>query len=341
MPNKFYINTVGGCGLCISLASFLTAAKKLHPDDEYNVCSPYFDIYMSCDAVSKVYQPNEIRDFIYDAKYVDGIIINQRLYDMDKFIKKQLTYQEAWAELLGYPKKEFAVTNDGMTIKSVLNPSKHYPFLAQQAEELKKQLNGKKFIITQFTGSQSPLTQVPVDQNGRADWSKVPYRNDPEPLKRKYDIGRANEFVDLFKLNHPDVEVISYQLPNEPAPTRSIKAVMPYLAYYLLAQDKDCIGTVSIDSSLQHLVAGITKSVVIWGHSINADNNNKIVANNFGYAYNRNIVQPCRRDDILYFSQLGPSGAKIEYITPSDLLIEVDNYLFNSSTSTDTNKETK
>ena len=337
---KFYINVQGGCGLNLALASFITAANTKYPNEyEFNVCSPYFDIFESCEAVTNVYKPQELKDMIFDAKANDGIIINQRLYDMNDFIYKRITYSEAWAELMGIKWDED--NSDGSAVKSVLKPETKYPFLTQQVDNIKKQLNGKKFIIVQWQGGQSPLTQVPADQNGQADWGKVSYPYDNEPLKRHYPIEKAKEFCNLFKLSHPDVEIIEYSLPNEPHCDNTIRAVMPYLAYYMLAKDRNCIGTVSIDSSLQHLIAGVTKSVVIWGHSINADNSDKIIANPFGYKYNKNIVQHCRRDDILFFSALGPSGAKISYIQPSDLLIEVDNYLFKSGTSIDKNKETK
>ena len=46
------------------------------------------------------------------------------------------------------------------------------------------------------------------------------------------------------------------------------------------------------------------------------------------HEYNKNIIQNCRRDDILYFSALGPSGARIDYIEPEKLLNEVDEYIF-------------
>lgn len=48
----------------------------------------------------------------------------------------------------------------------------------------------------------------------------------------------------------------------------------------------------------------------------------------FGYASYTNVIQPCRRDDILFFSMLGASGAKIDYIKPDQLLKIVDTRLF-------------
>ena len=40
------------------------------------------------------------------------------------------------------------------------------------------------------------------------------------------------------------------------------------------------------------------------------------------------IVHGSLKSFILYFSALGPSGARIDYIEPSELLKEVDDYLF-------------
>lgn len=158
-----------------------------------------------------------------------------------------------------------------------------------------------------------------VNEKGEPDWSKVPYNYDNEPLKRHYPIDLVNQFISLFRAAHPETAIILYQLPNEPAPDGVFRFTIPYLAYHVLARKDECVGVVTIDSSLQHLVAGLTKTLVIWGHSLPLS---------FGYDYNKNILQDCRRDDILYFSALGPSGAAIRYIKPDALLKEVDSYLF-------------
>lgn len=331
---KYYVNVQGGTGLNICLASIITAIKETYPDEyKFYVCSPYWDIFESCPAVDGVYKPQELRDLVYDAKANDGVIITQRLYDTNSFIYKLATYETAWCDLFGISLPFIEDENgQGMSVTSKLDPLPKFPYLAQQVADVKKHLKGKKFIITQFTGGQSPLVQVPADKNGQPDWSKVIYNYDNEPLKRHYPTEKAQEFINLFKQEHPDVEVIAYQLPNEPSYEGTFKFTMPYLTYYLLAKDKDCIGAVTIDSSLQHLIAGVTKNVVIWAHSINASNDGATIYQNpFGYNYNRNIVQPCRRDDVLFFSALGPSGAKVEYIAPAELLNVVDEHLFSKN----------
>jgi hypothetical protein len=317
MKTNFYINVQGGLGLNAALASFLTEAKKYHPDDKYYVTSPYFDIFLACEAIDYVYKPNEIRDFLFDAKNdTNSKIINNRLYDLDSFIRKESNYSEAWAELLGYKwNKEI----EGTSVKSILNPCKAFPSIIQQVQQVRESLAQRGFsnyVIMQFTGGQSPLQEAADD-----NWSTIPYDYLNEPLKRHYPIEKAQEFIDKFTEQNPNTGIILYQLPNEPAPanTNTIRISIPYLAYYELA--KEAIGVISIDSSLQHLVAGVTKTVVIWGHTL---------PRSFGYSYNKNIIQDCRRDDILYFTALGPSGSKINYISPDELLNTVNSFLFDS-----------
>lgn len=325
---KFYVNVQGGTGLNIAFASFITAVKEQNPNKyEFYVCSPYFDIFECCDAVDGIYKPQELKDLIFDAKSNNGELVLHRLYDMDGFIKKELNYSEAWAKLMNIPWKD---TKKGTTAVSKLNTTK-YAAIGNQVQSVLKQIkNGgfDDFVIMQFSGGQSPLVQVPVETRKDKDgkdiqvqaWEKVPYQYENEPLKRHYPVEKAKAFVKKFQEAHPKTAVVMFQLPNEPyAFENTFRFVIPYLAYYELAKLPECKGTVSIDSCLQHLVAGVTKSLVIWAHS---------KPENFGYSFNKNIEQPCRTDDLLYFSALGPSGAKVKYIEPDELLKNVDEYIF-------------
>lgn len=331
MKKSFYVNVSGGLGLNIAFASFITAVKEQYPDKyEFYVCSPYWDVFECCDAVDSVYKPQELKDLIFDAKANNGELILHRLYDMDGFVKKQLNYSEAWAKLMNIPWKD---DKKGTKAVSKLNTTKYNT--KPQADNVMKQIKDagfEDFVIMQFSGGQSPLVNVPVetrkDKNGKdvqvQAWDKVPYNYQDEPLKRHYPIESAKEFVEKFQKAHPKTAVVLYQLPNEPYDfVNTFRFILPYVAYYDMVKLPECVGTVSIDSSLQHLVAGVTRSVVIWAHS---------KPENFGYSYNKNIEQKCRTDDLLYFSALGPSGAKVSYISPDDLLKEVDGYLFGTKT---------
>jgi hypothetical protein len=317
---EYYVNVAAGLGFNMAFCSWATQYKKEHPNEvKFYVTSPYVDLFESCDAIDGVYKPNEIRDFIFDAKANGGTLVMQRLYDMDGFIKKELNYSEAWSDLLGLPRLEKPVT------ANFENAKVKFPNVINQKNEILKAINKfDDFIIVQFWGGQSPLVQVPVGQDEKGnkfpDWRQVPYNYENEPLRRHYPIEKAQKFVELYMKEHPKTAIIQYSLPNEPMlqGDNIVHATVPYLCYYELAKDDKCKGIVSIDSSLPHLTAGLTKTVVIWAHS---------EPQAFGYEYNHNIIQRCNRNDILYFSALGASAAKVDYIAPEELLKEVDDYL--------------
>lgn len=319
MKKQFAVSVIGGLGLNIAFSSFIT---EYSDEADFSVITGYYDVFEANEKVKQVYKPNEVRDFTFDARDNNAEIINIRLYDMSDFIYKKLDYTQAWCKLLGlrYRKK---------SVKSILNPIPKYPYIEKQVQDVLNKLEQyEDFIIVQFTGGQSPLVQVPVEDrevDGKIQkvqaWDKVPYDYENEPLKRHYPTEKAQKFVELYHEKHPNTAIIAYQLPNEPKVQNDcvFSFVLPYLAYYELAKNEKCTGVVAIDSSLQHLVAGITKSVVLFAHTL---------PTHFGYEYNHNIIQKCRRDDILYFTALGPSGAKVTYIEPDALVKEVDEYLW-------------
>lgn len=317
MSKNIYINSQGGLGFNLALSHIAKELKQVY--DKVCVLSPYFDVFESSPYVDYVYKPNEIRDFIFDAKYDDAKLICERMYDTEDFIYKKLSYADAWRKSAGL---EVKGNIDGSDTKAHLEPLTKYPNIKVFKDNILKaveEANKKDFVIMQFEGGQSPLVEVPTDANGVAHWENIPTNYENEPLKRHYPFEKAQQFINLFVKSHPDTAILMYQLPNEHKYENTLSFEAPYLTYYELAKDSLCKGTVSIDSSLQHLVAGVTKSVVIWGHSLPLS---------FGYNYNKNIVQKCNRDDILYFSALGPSGARIDYIEPKELLKEVNDYLF-------------
>lgn len=314
---NIYINSQGGLGFNLALAHIAGELKTAY--DKVCILSPYFDVFESSPYVDYVYKPNEIRDFIFDAKHDDAKLICERMYDSEDFIYKKLSYADAWRKAAGLKIKG---NKEGSDTKAELDPYKRYPALINSVNAIITDLNQKgyeDFVIMQFEGGQSPLVEVPTGQDGKPDWSMVPTNYENEPLKRHYPFDKAQEFIIKFREAHPKTAVVLYQLPNEHQYKGAEIYSVPYLVYYQLAKSEGCKGTVSIDSSLQHLVAGVTKSVVIWGHSL---------PQSFGYEYNHNLIQKCNREDILYFSALGPSGARIDYIEPDKLLKETDAWLF-------------
>lgn len=302
-----YVNVNGGLGFNFALVRVIKAVEKKDSKVHFAVLSPYWDIFSA--AGIDYYKPEEVRDFIFDAKEKKAEIITRRLYDSSRFIYKEVNYKNAWLELFGY--KDDYITDEEYN-ELELEPIKVFPASASQLVEFQKLYTEKKFMLVQFCGGQSPL-DAPID----GDWSKKKYDYEHEPLKRHYPVDKAKEFVKLFKEAHPDIELVQYALPNEPLIDGCQVYALPYMLYYIIASMPQCIGAVTIDSSLAHIITGQTKVVTIWGHSL---------PDSFGYSCNKNIIQKCRREDILYFTDLGPSGAKITYIEPDKLLDEVDEY---------------
>lgn len=300
----YYVDLKGGLGFNIA---FVRVAKRLiEKGIKINVISPYWDILMSANI--DFYKPNEYRDFIFDAKNENAEIIEHRIYDMSDFIYKKLNYKDAWLRLFNV--KENISDEDYNNLE--LETYKFFPQLKPQEDKILEDIKSKgfdDFILVQFWGGQTPLVEVPNN-----DWSKVPYDYQNEPLKRHYPIEKAQEFVNLYRMKNPKTAIIQYSLPNEPHLVGVFNYTIPYLVYYELS--KKAKEAICIDSSLQHLISGNCPLTVLWGHSL---------PTNFGYTCNNNIIQECRRDDILYFTALGASGAKINYIEPNDLIEKVTN----------------
>lgn len=309
---EYYINVSGGLGYNLSLLRVLNYLKQKKPEYKFSVCSPYWDIFASASCVDTYYKGEEFRDFIFDAKEKNAKIIVNRLYDDEDFIYKRVNYSQAWFKLLGV--KETLPDEDikGNGTSLTLNLDRIFsvfPDVEKHKDKVLQELKGKPFIMVQFWGGQSPLA---VQQN---------YSYVTEPLHRAYPAELAQSFVNSFKETNPGIEIIQYTLPNEPHLKNCLTFEVPYIVYHLLSKEDTCRGFVSIDSSLQHLVSGNCPGIVLWGHTL---------PTSFGYTMNQNVIQKCRRDDILYFTQLGASGAKIDYIEPEKLSVLASNMVNNT-----------
>lgn len=295
---KFYIDVKGGTGYNLSLIRVIQSLPK--SDYEVKVMSPYWDLFKA--AGIEYYKPEEAKDFIFDAFNENAEIIEHRLYDMSDFIYKKLNYRDAWCKLLNVP--EVAEEDYNMLH---LEPEKYFPNLMNDLNTIYSKIKDK-FILVQFWGGQSPLGFDP----------NKPYDFENEPLKRHYPIEKAQKWVDEFKKANPDVAIIQYALPNEPQLEKCEHFTVPYLVYYTLSKSPRCLGAFTIDSSLAHLITGNCKVMTLWAHSL---------PDAFGYCCNKNIIQDCRRNDILYFSLLGPSGAKVKYTEPEVLVKDFVSYI--------------
>ena len=84
MKKNIYINSQGGLGFNLALSHILPEFKEHY--DKVCVLSPYYDVFESSEFVDAVYKPQEIRDFIFDAKNDDARLICERMYDSEDFI---------------------------------------------------------------------------------------------------------------------------------------------------------------------------------------------------------------------------------------------------------------
>lgn len=321
------IDVRGGTGKNVALASILNEVKEHYRI--VSVISPYYDIFKACPFCDYAYKPEQYKSALEDAGD-DTYIAIDHIYDTDAFIRKEISYADAFRRLCLIPEK--GDDKFGMTVKCNLDTKRVSDFtvLIKQFLAKIKEEGKEDFIIFQHTGGQTPLIslQAPRDSNGNIDWTKVPYTGADNGLSRHYPTEKASRFVELFKKAYPKTAVVSYTLPNEPVAEGSIRFIMPYLSYIDVAKLPECKGIVTIDSSLQHLTAGLTRTVVMWNHTL---------PQSFGYAYNLNLVSRCRREGIKYFSALGSAGNRIEYIEPDKLLEYVEDYIMKGKfTSTPT-----
>lgn len=309
----------GGLGKNFAFARIIPELKQKY--EKVSVISPYWDVFSAVPECDYVYKPDEARAAIEDAAD-DTYIMIDHIYDTNEFVRKEITYQDAFRLACGLEMKDEG--KDGSDTKISIDVYKAFPLLKQQVDYALSDIKAKgykNFILVQFTGSQSPLTNVPANpQTGAPDWSKVPYTGQNTGLSRHYPLDKAQEFVNLFHQEHPDTAIINYNLPNEYDLKDTLKYIMPYLCYAELAKDKGCLGVVGIDSSLPHIISGICPAVIMWHHS---------APPSFSYSYNKNLIAHCNRDSIKYFTALGKASNRIDYIQPSDLLIAVNEHLYN------------
>ena len=90
MKKYAYVQINGGLGKNIAFTQLGKEIKEKY--DFLAVTSPYTDVFESCAYVDYVYKPNEIKDFISDAKHNNAEIFIDRIYDTSDFIYKRMTF---------------------------------------------------------------------------------------------------------------------------------------------------------------------------------------------------------------------------------------------------------
>ena len=101
---------------------------------------------------------------------------------------------------------------------------------------------------------------------------------------------------------------------NEPIPyeigkmVATMQPAVHYKNYYWLSKHADHI--ICIDSSLQHMTAGVKKSVVIWGDT---------KPQHFGYSLHHNLFED-NEDTMSYCRPFGESNQKVIFPNPEKVL---------------------
>ena len=199
---NIYINSQGGLGFNLALSHIVKEFKQIY--DKVCILSPYFDVFESNPYVDYVYKPNEIRDFIFDAKHDDAKLICERMYDTEDFIYKKLSYADAWRKSAGL---EIKNNQDGSDTKSELDPLNKYPNLKDISEKILedvKQGGKKNFVIMQFEGGQSPLVEVPVKEDGIISGAVALLHDRTEYTKLMEELSGTKYLVDSMRANNHD-----------------------------------------------------------------------------------------------------------------------------------------
>lgn len=296
---KCLINVEGGLGKNVMLTSILPEFKEKFGYDEIYVISAYHDVFKCCPAVTDAFQPG--LGTLYQELVLDDEcdVFWKEPYSNQRFIKKQCHLLEAWAEEFGFsldkPGNEYVPNLDRL--------EEEFPHIAELAMQKVTEWEDN-YCIVQFTGGQSPLTPTKDAQGNIA-----PYKNAQESIKRNYFKGE--EVVRLLKEKWKGATIVHYSLPNEPPLAGTVRIEIPYITYHILARFAKEI--VCIDSSLQHLAAGVNDNVtVIWGETR---------PEHFGYICNRNVCAQHVLNSQPYFKPLGVSPSIVRMPEPEEVVI--------------------
>jgi len=226
----------GGVGKHIAFTALI---DKLAEKGEVQMMTAYPDVFRHHPKVKASYSHEE--PGLYDRVSRDtDIIFREPYYSPFVFAKTHLLYE--WAKLLG-------IEYEG-ELPQWHSCKKWY----REAKEVIKKIPKRKFILVQFGGGQSPYD---VNQ---------PRVFIPQGQRRAYPLNMAQDFINQFTKAHPDIAVVNYSMVNEEYSHLGGCCVLN-TAYWLYPELlKASMGFVGIDSSLQHMAAGVGVSgVVIWG----------------------------------------------------------------------------
>lgn len=297
MATKCVVTVEGGLGKSVMFTALMKDLSKKY--EKIYVLSPYFDVFKACPYVTDAFPMGQVSTIYQQLCLSDDCdVLWKEPYTNQKFIKKQCHLFDAWAEELG-----ITLSDKAMNLVPCIERYTELGSVKPDTEKLLELINGKKFILVQFCGGQSPLSP-----QTSADGKPVPYNDHAEGLRRNYY--RGQELIDLLHAEYPDHRILHFALPNEPNYNGAEKVTAPYLVFHELARHADKV--ICTDSSLQHLSTGVCKDVtVIWGETR---------PEHFGYNCNKNICAQNVMNSQAYFRPLGASPAIVDFPTPEEVM---------------------
>lgn len=295
----------GGIGNIIMRTSILPELKEKYND--IYIIDSYNDIFEINDVAGSFQQaPNSLySQLIKDNDECE--VVAENPYNNSDFIKKKIHFNDAVRDLFGLERKG---TEACMHDIIFLPVSKKHPEIVEDVKNFLNQQRKHKFILVQSTGGQSPL-----DPNTQIQG--------PEPLVRNYKF--FDDLIKLLQEKYPDYLVIQYKLPSERLINEDcISTERPYLWYRVLgevlAQEVGNFA-ITIDSSLQHILAGTTlPTVVLWGETRPEHFGH---ATHFNIDFAKNDLTECEP----YFQLFQNKPAVVRFKKPDELFEEIKEYL--------------
>jgi hypothetical protein len=298
MTKNIYIQINGGVGKHISFTSLLPILKNKY--ENIYISSIYGDIFKSNPYVKEV-NPKVDKTFYKDIILSDNTkIVLGDPYDYEPFLKKKIHVLEAWGNLCDIE------INDGMSLKTELYMTENEKFTVDKVINELRRRTKDRFILIQLNGGQSPHN---FDMNNEKEFT---FFN--EELRRFYPFDYYVELIKKLREVYPEYTIVRYGLINEQIPYEisnmvlTIQPAILYKNYYWISQYANHI--ICIDSSLQHMTAGIKPSVVIWGNT---------KPEHFGYSIHKNL-QENNENTMSYFRPLGENNPNIIFPSPNKVI---------------------
>jgi ADP-heptose:LPS heptosyltransferase len=302
MENNIIIQLNGGVGKHVAFTSLLPLIKEKYQN--IYITTPYADLYFGNPYITKI-NPQLDKNFYKNIILKDSTkIVMTDPYDVQSFIKKEKHLLEVWGEMCGIEVK------NGMDLKPEIFMNENEKFSVDKIVNEIKNSTNSKYILIQLNGGQSPHD---FDKNGNQEFS---FFN--ENSKRHYPFDYYVQLIKKLKDRFPEHTILRYGLMNELVPNEVSKMVatmqpaVHYKNYYWLAQYADYI--ICIDSSLQHMTAGIKPSVVIWGDT---------KPEHFGYSIHRNLIEK-NEDTMAYCRPFGESNQDVKFPSPEKVLYQLE-----------------